>query len=539
MGRYSPASGLALNEGVNVRRIYYVSGLLLCGPIFAQQEATPRFGREVAIERHLQDGEEFDIGINNLVEFGRRLFIANWTVQDGGGRPLSKGTGDPLSDLNAPLVFPRNFNRISSTEANSCAGCHNLPFVGGGGDIVANVFVLGQRFDYLTFDPADRVPTRGGTDENGRQVTLQSAANSRNTLGMFGSGFIEMLARQITADLQTIRDSVPTGGSKALTSKGIAFGAISRKADGSWDISKVEGLPATSLATTGPNDPPNLNIRPFHQAGRIASLREFTNNAFNHHHGMQSTERFGIGTDPDGDGVVNELRRADITATVIFQATLAVPGRLMPSDINAQKAVQVGEERFAAFGCTTCHIPRLPLDKRGWIFTEPNPYNPVGNLRPGDAPTLSVDLTSDDLPQPRLKPDANGVVWVPAYTDLKVHDICAGPDDPSAEPLDMQAKPGSDAFFAGNRKFVTRKLWGTANEPPFFHHGQFTTIREAVLAHSGEALKSREAFQAASPDEQDSTIEFLKTLQALPPGTRALTIYRSGTARFPAKNSRN
>ena len=27
--------------------------------------------------------------------------------------------------------------------------------------------------------------------------------------------------------------------------------------------------------------------------GRVASLREFTNNAFNHHHGIQSQERFG------------------------------------------------------------------------------------------------------------------------------------------------------------------------------------------------------------------------------------------------------
>jgi cytochrome c peroxidase len=49
---------------------------------------------------------------------------------------------------------------------------------------------------------------------------------------------------------------------------------------------------------------------------------------------------------------------------------------------------------------------------------------------------------------------------------------------------------GTAGFFAGNGRFLTRKLWGTANEPPFFHHGQFTTLRESVLAHSGEALAS-------------------------------------------------
>ena len=271
---------------------------LLGGVLLAQDGGTSRFGREVAIERHLQDDEEFQIGIPDLIEFGRKLFTANWTVQEGGGRPLSKGTGDPLSDRTTPLVFPRNFNRVSAPEANSCAGCHNVPFVGGGGDFVANVFVLGQRFDALTFNANDAMPTRGAADEMGRQVTLQTAANSRNTLGMFGSGYIEMLARQITADLRGIRDSVAPGGSKALESKGISFGTLGRAANGSWDVSKVDGIAAVSLASSGPTDPPSLIIRPFHQAGRVVSLREFTNNAFNHHHGMQSTERFGVGPIP-------------------------------------------------------------------------------------------------------------------------------------------------------------------------------------------------------------------------------------------------
>src|SRR5207245_3497671 len=160
---------------------------------------------------------------------------------------LAKESGDPLSDLTAPLVFPRNLNRVSAPDANSCAGCHNVPFVGGGGDFVANVFVLGQRFDALTFSANDPVPTRGAADEMGRQVTLQTAANSRNTLGMFGSGYIEMLARQITADLRGIRDSVAPGGSKALESKGISFGTLGRAANGSWDVSKVDGIAAVSL----------------------------------------------------------------------------------------------------------------------------------------------------------------------------------------------------------------------------------------------------------------------------------------------------
>jgi len=489
--------------------------VLVCAGLRAQDGGF-RAGGETAIERHLQDGEEFEIPIADLIEYGKKLFTANWTIQDGAGRPQSKGTGDPLSDPFAPLVFPRNFNRISAPDANSCAGCHNVPRIGGGGDIVTNVFVLAQRFDAVDFDVSDPRPTRGSTDENGRPITLQNVGNFRNTLGMFGSGFIEMLARQITADLQRIRDSIAPGSSKALVSKRISFGTLERNADGTWNVSRVEAIPAVSLSTTGASDPPSLIIRPFHQAGRVVSLREFTNNAFNHHHGMQPTERFGRGADPDGDGVKDELTRADITATTIFQATLPVPGRVIPDNPAARRMAAMGEQVFAAIGCARCHIPRLPLDNGGWIYTEPGPYNPAGNLRSGEAKTLHIDLTSDDLPGPHLKPDRDGVVWVPAFTDFKLHDICVDRDDPNGELLDMQFKPGSEAFFAGNRKFLTRKLWGVANEPPYYHHGQYTTMREAVLAHDGEALESRKAFQAASAEEQNSIIEFLKTLQVLP-----------------------
>jgi hypothetical protein len=106
---------------------------------------------------------------------------------------------------------------------------------------------------------------------------------------------------------------------------------------------------------------------------------------------------------------------------------------------------------------------------------------------------------------------------------FKLHDICE-PDDPGAEPLDQNQTTWSPKFREGNRKFLTKRLWGAANEPPFFHHGLFTTLRQSVLAHAGEALVSRQAFQAASEDEQNALIEFLKTLQVLPPGTKDLIV---------------
>ena len=99
-----------------------------------------------------------------------------------------------------------------------------------------------------------------------------------------------------------------------------------------------------------------------------------------------------------------------------------------------------------------------------------------------------------------------------------------------AEPaLDQNEPPGSPAFFAGNCKFLTRKLWGFYNQGgAFMHHGKFTTAREAVEAHNGEALAERQAFDALPPEQRDAIIEFLKSLQVLPPGSRSLTVDEHG-----------
>jgi hypothetical protein len=490
------------------------------------QKPANQIGQEHAIPRHLQDDEEFLLPLKNLLEYGKKVFMANWTVQDGAGRPMMKGNGTALSDPSKPLTDLRAFNRLSGPDANSCYGCHNMPYgvPGGGGDFVTSVFVLGQRFDFLTFDPSDHVPTSGAVDESQSRVTLQNVANLRKTTGMFGAGYLEMLARQMTADLQATRDSLQLGQSKELVSKGVSFGWLTRQKDGSWDTSRVEGLPRASIVAPTPVDRPTLILRPWHQASNVVSLREFSNTAFNQHHGMQSTERFGFDTDADGDGIKNELTRADITAVTLYQATMAVPGRVIPNNPEIERAVWNGEQIFEQIGCAGCHIPRLPLDKKGWVFTEPNPYNPALNLRTGTTKNIAVDLNSKDLPLPRLTTDATNsdVVWVPSFTDLKLHDICDSRDP--GEPLDQNQTPWTPKFHQGNRRFLTKRLWGLANEPPFFHHGLFTTIRQSVLAHSGEALQSRTSFQALTPHDQDSLIEFLKTLQVLPPGTPDLIV---------------
>ncbi len=491
-----------------------------------------QIGVEKAVPVHLRDGEEFRTPLPQLIEFGKGLFTARWTSQDGQGRPLTKGTGDPLSDMSSPLVFPRNFNRISGPDTGACSNCHNLPTTGGGGDFAGNITLLGDRFDFVTFSVDDTVATRGSLDERLEPTTLQSIGNTRKVVGMFGSGFIEMLAREMTRELQGRASRCAPGESCRLSAKDIDFGYLVHRPDGSWDVSRVVGLPPQSLATTG-STPPNLIIRPFRQGGNVISLRDFTNGAFNQHHGIQAEERFGLDADPDGDGVTNELTRADVTAVTLFQATLPVPGRMIPNDSRFRAAIARGERLFEQIGCGGCHTPSLPLTDGAWVFSEPGPFNPPGNLRQGEGvASVKVDLTSARLPQPRLRA-SHGVVQVPAYTDMKLHDITSGlpscashPDlinsgecDGNVEPINANQPEGSPEFFAGNSRFITRRLWGIANQHAFGHHGQYSTMREALLAHAGEASAASQAFRALVAEDQNAVIEFLKSLQILPPGT--------------------
>jgi hypothetical protein len=347
--------------------------LLACLAAAQQRDATSLIGQELAVPRHLQDGAEFKSPIAEVIESGKKLFSANWTDQDGGGRPLTKGTGTTLSDRTQPLAGPRAFSRVSGPDANSCQGCHNSPYaiVGGGGDVTTNVFQMAQRFDFVTFDRRNAKVTDGSVDEGRRPVSLATVGNSRATPGLFGAGYLEMLARQMTQDLQHIRDSIQPGRSKPLLAKGVSFGTLARRADGTWNTQRVSGLPAQSLLPSKPTGTPSLVIRPWQQSASAVSLREITNTSFNQHHGIQTTERFGVNTDPDGDGVRNEMTRADVTAVTMFEATLPVPGRMIPNDPDVERAVSSGERPFDQIHCTTCHVPRFLSTKRAGSIRSP------------------------------------------------------------------------------------------------------------------------------------------------------------------------
>lgn len=456
---------------------------------------------EPVISKHIEQGDINSgvLSFRQIMDHGEALFVAAFNTCDGQGRPATTGGGDKrdpeaqFAGHGGPLETEGQLAKLrtSAPDSDSCAGCHAQPRPGGAGDFVANVFVLAQTLDPVTLSVGPE------------------SSNSRNTLGMNGSGPIEMLAREMTVDLQTQAAGLPDGAHR-LTTKGVDF-----------DVTIAAGK---VIASRGIDT--DLVVKPFHQAGVVVSLREFTDNAMNHHHGMQAEERFDMnpakGFDPDfdEDGVERELTVGDITAVTLWQAQLGVPGRFLPSDPKKRREVERGERVFEHIGCAACHVPEMILESR--LFVEPNPFNPAGTCSdPSVCPEFSYDMTEDGE-GPLLEKSTHGTAIVRAYTDLKRHNLCDAPG-PGAirwfcNEKFAQGRPSQDGR-PGAEFFITRKLWDVGSSAPYGHRGDLTTITEAILAHGGEGRASRDAFAHRNPTDQKAVVKFLKALQVLPEGS--------------------
>ena len=285
-------------------------------------------------------------------------------------------------------------------------------------------------------------------DENGGPATLNAIANSRATTGMFGAGYLEMLAREMTFDLRAQPEALGAGQSVPLVSKGVSFGTLSRTRR------KLGHLPGRGPGGAEPGDlrprrAAEPDLRPWHQAGAVISLRQFTNNAFNHHHGIQSDRALRRRHRPRR----RRLRRRDDPGRRHGGLGLAGdPGGARAGDPPlpaARGRGAVGERRFEEIGCASCHLPALPLTEWGGSTTSRTRTTRRATADAETPELLKVNLNSGVLPGPRLRDDANGITWVPAYTDMKLHDITSGPDDPNRESLDMHSAPAQPEFFGG------------------------------------------------------------------------------------------
>ncbi len=461
------------------------------GVLLAQDELCPAgLPERPALSRHIEQADILDgsLSFDEVLEHGEELFTVLFNVCDGQGRPATTG------GLAARKADEMAFSRVSAPDSNSCFSCHNQPRVGGGAEFVGNVFLLAQHEDPIL------------------ETTSMMSSNHRNPLGMFGAGPIEMLAREMTSDLLALRETAlekakaqNTAVTIELVTKGVRFGELTVAADGAQDSSGIEGVDH------------DLVIKPFHQAGTKISLRQFSANAMNQHHGMQAEERFDLNQDImdpdyDQDGVERELTIGDITAVTLFQAALATPGRLLPEDPDRRAEAIRGELIFEQINCTSCHVPELPLESR--FFSDPNPFNP-SNTMTDMSQIVSFDMTADG-PEPRL---GDGAI-VRAFTDLKRHSLCDPLERADAirffcnETL-RDSRPDVDGRH-GSEFFITRKLWDAGSSAPYGHRGDLTTVSEAILMHGGEGRASRDAFTELPFSDQRAVVEFLLSLQVAP-----------------------
>ncbi|MFN3249975.1 di-heme oxidoredictase family protein [Roseibium album] len=417
-----------------------------------------------------------------LQALGEHLFAAKFTSLDGAGRPDATGASVPTKVRRQSHL---RFQRLAGPDANACASCHNEPVVGGAGAFTANVFVS-EGFESADFDTID-----------------PQFSNERNTNAIQGAGLIELLAREMTTDLRRQRHDVLSLARRNgrpetadLETKGITFGRLTAYPDGTLDVSRLDGI----------DD--DLTIRPFSQKGVFASLRQFTVNAMNAHHGIQASERFGprwTGTDDfDADGVSAEMTPGQISALVAWQATLPAPTRKKNLPDIWQSASTRGESVFGEIGCASCHVPALPLESL--IFHDPGPFDTAGTLRQSDMEkTLALDLATLDWIK-SLPRDERGRALVPLFGDLKRHKIADAQNETYGNELLAQR-------FVARDVFITAELWGIGSTAPYGHRGDLTTLNEAILAHGGDATQSRKDYSALSESDRQSVIAFLRSLE--------------------------
>jgi CxxC motif-containing protein (DUF1111 family) len=270
---------------------------------------------------------------------------------------------------------------------------------------------------------------------------------------------------------------------------------LTAHADGLVDLEALDGVDA------------DLIVRPFSRKGVFTSLRQFTINALNTHHGMEASERFGArwtgSHDFAGGGVSDAVSPGDVSALVAFQATLPPPTvkQDLPDDWRA--AAAEGEQRFAELGCVSCHRATLPL--KSLVFTDPAPYDMAGTLRAGEVKQrISIDLAQ--FPFARgLKRNDNGEWLIPLYSDLKRHLVVDA--EIAALGNELQAQR-----FVERDVFLTPRLWGVGATAPYGHRGDFRMLNEIIAAHGGDARFARDAYLDLPKAQRETVIAFLRSL---------------------------
>jgi len=370
------------------------------------------------------------------------------------------------------------FQRIGGLDAQNCLECHGIvsmrttPMrfgIGGVGGVNSTVMGAGgNTFVDLNLQGRSNGVKKSNID--GRVI---------NPPFIFGAGGIELLANEMTEELQAIvAQAKATDGTYDLVAKGIEFGSIT-SSGGIIDASNAEGT-----FNLDPTSEEFLVVAPFGRKGSEKSTRTFDVGAMSFHFGM----RVDDGVDHDGDGVVNEVTQGEMSALSVFVGTAQTPFAK-----KAKGEALRGRQLMNDMGCTECHVPSMETNSKILGFRFPEiAQEPSANIH------TSVDLTKKPM---SFKENNNGGITVELFADLKRHYM-----GPSMEE------------FNGDGMFTTMRLWGVADTAPYLHDGRALTINDAIVEHgadaSSEANGSVNSYNTASQADKDAILAFLDTLRS-------------------------
>ena len=433
---------------------------------------------------------EIDAGnvpLSTLVETGRLLFEHEYSFADGLGSEDAR-----TSATRGRSSFRRvHSGRFGGPETTTCTSCHWRGGPAGAGALQDNSFLYGD----------------------GNSV---DSADPRNPPPLQGVGVAQALAQEMSAELQATRSRLQADARRQnrdleaeLITKGVRFGILRAAADGTLDVSGIEGVDA------------DLVIKPFGWKGTFATLRAFVKESLQIHFGIQSEdlvhrhwqvpdpELVGRSTDvddPDGDSVQAELTAGQLTALITFLAVQELPVVRPPETLHefgpAAKNVAAptatvfteewarGRQIFSEIECANCHVPMMVLK------------NPVFHTRSDvTGKGLEVDLSRGGE-HPRLEYDprlAGYPVWL--FSDLKRHDLG-----------DRHASLHVD-HGVPRQSYLTRRLWGLANSPPYFYDGHAPWFDHAIEAHGGEGETSAQAYAGLSRSDKGALRIYLLSLR--------------------------
>ena len=414
----------------------------------------PNLGDDRITQAQIEEGI---VSFKEIRDFGLRIFSTPFNKFD--------GYGERAPELRPTLQGNGTFLRVNGLDAQSCLECHSIVSsatipatfgVGGAGGSSSNVI----------FRPSKINLTNGNM--NGRFI---------NPPFLFGSGGVELVAKEMTIRLQELKDQALArpGTVVDLEAKGVFFGSISADSAGNLDTSNIEGIDQ------------DLVVRPFGRKGEFATVRAFDRGAMQFHFGMQPVEVVGEGEDPDNDGVTNEILIGELSALHIWGTSLPKP-EMVGSIEDLLRWLFI----FRQIGCAECHRPFLNTNTRVLTYSYPDvEEDPTANT------FRRIDLTK----AANFKgSDESGGIEVPLFADLKRHNM--GPE--LAESFEGPVP---------RDEFTTARLWGVADTAPYLHDGRALTIKEAILMHGGEAKDSRDDFDDLEYEKMQALLFFLHSLR--------------------------